>query len=167
MKSAFQENNQNNNSIMDTNLTPDLIPKSIKRPRILTISSLIVCMVSLFHLFKFIQILINLQILQTLPITVDPIYLAVIGFIWGVLGLFLTWSFWTGKHWSQRVGLFLSLAYMIFFWIDLIWIAEPEVLQTRWLINLILTALGFPVVILILNLKSSNDYFSGNPAKID
>ena len=152
---------------MDTNITPELIPKSIKRPRILTISSLIVCMVSLFHLFKFIQILINLQILQTLPITVSPIYLAVIGLIWSVLGLFLTWSLWTGKPWSQRAGFFLSLAYMIFFWIDLIWIAEPEVLQTRWLINLILTALGIPVVILILNLKSSRDYFCGNPAKID
>jgi hypothetical protein len=124
-------------------------------------------MVSIFHLFNFIQFLINLQILQTLPITVSPIYLAVIGLIWGVLGLFLTWSLWTGKPWSQRAGLFLSLAYMIFFWIDLIWLAEPEVLKTRWLINLILTALGLPAVILILNLKSSRDYFSGNPVKID
>ncbi len=152
---------------MNPNITPDLIHISLKRPRILTILSLIVCMVSLFHLFKFIQILINLQILQTLPVTVSPIYLAVIGLIWGVLGLFLTWSLWTGKPWSQRAGILLSLAYMIFFWIDLIWIAEPEVLQTRWLINLILTALGIPAVILILNLKSSRDYFSGNPAKID
>jgi hypothetical protein len=91
----------------------------------------------------------------------------VIGLIWGILGLFLTWSLWTGKPWSQRAGLFLSLAYMIFFWIDLIWIAEPEVLQTRWLINLILTALCIPAVILILNLKSSRDYFCGNPVKID
>ena len=152
---------------MNTNITPELIPKSIKRPRILTILNLIVCMVSLFHLFKFIQILINLKILQTLPITVSPICLAVIGLIWGILGLFLTWSLWTGKPWSQLAGLFLSLTYMIFFWIDLIWIAEPEVLQTRLIINLILTALAIPVVIMILNLKSSRDYFSRNPAKID
>ena len=152
---------------MNTKITPELIPKSIKRPRILTILSLIVCMVSLFHLFKFIQILINLKILQTLHITISPIYLAVIGLIWGVLGLFLTWSLWTGKPWSQLAGLFLSLTYMLFFWIDLIWIAEPEVLQTRWLINLILTALGLPAIVLILNLKSIRDYFNGNPAKID
>ena len=152
---------------MNNNIIPDLGHKSKKRPRILTVLSLVVCMVSFFHLFKLIQILINIQILQTLPITVSPIYLTIIGFIWGVLGLFLTWSLWTGKPWSQRAGLFISLAYTIFFWIDLIWIAEPEVLQTRWLINLILTALGIPAVILILNLKSSRDYFSGNPAKID
>ena len=148
-------------------ITPELNQKSRKRPRILTILSLVVCMVSLFHLFKFIQILINLQILQILPITVSPIYLAAEGLIWGVLGLFLTWSLWIGKPWSRRAGLFLSLAYSIFFWIDLIWIAEPEVLQTRLIINLILTALGLPAIILILNLKSSRDYFSRNPAKID
>jgi len=152
---------------MNKKITPDLIYKSKKRPRILTVFSLGIFIVSLFHLYKFIQILINFQILQTLPITISPIYLAVIGLIWGVLGLFLTWSLWTGKPWSQRASLFLSLAYMIFFWIDLIWIAEPEVLQTRWLINLILTVLGIPAVILILNLKSSRDYFGGNPAKID
>jgi len=152
---------------MNTNITPDLTPKSIKRPRILTIFSVVVFLFSFFHFFSTLQVFIYLQILQTLPVTISPYYLAVEGLIWGFLGLFLTWSLWTGKPWSQRAGLFFSLAYMIFFWIDLIWIAEPEVLQTRWLINLILTALGIPAVILILNLKSSRDYFSGNPAKID
>jgi len=152
---------------MNTNITPDLTPKSIKRPRILTIFSVIVFLFSFFHFFSTLQVFIYLQILQTLPVTISPYYLAVEGLIWGFLGLFLTWSLWTGKPWSQRAGLLLSLAYMIFFWIDLIWIAEPDILQTRWLINLILTALGIPAVILILNLKSSRDYFSGNPAKID
>jgi len=167
MQSAFQENNQNNNSIMKNKIIPESNQQSRKRPRILTILSLVVCMGSFFHLFKFIQILINLQVLRTLPITVSLVYLAVVGFIWSIAGLFLTWSLWTGKPWSQRAGLVLSLAYMIFFWIDLLWIAEPEVLQTRWLINLILTAFGLPAIILILNLKSSRDYFNGNPAKID
>jgi len=151
--------------------TQPAIPKyntpETKRPWIITIFSVIAFLFSFLYIYSALQVFIYLQILQTLPITISPYYLAVEGLIWGFLGLFLTWSLWTGKPWSQRAGLFLSLAYVIFFWIDLIWIAEPEVLQTRWLINLILTALGIPAVILILNLKSSRDYFSENPAKID
>jgi len=94
---------------MNTNITPDLTPKSIKRPRILTIFSVVVFLFSFFHFFSTLQVFIYLQILQTLPVTISPYYLAVEGLIWGFLGLFLTWSLWTGKPWSWQGVFWVSL----------------------------------------------------------
>jgi len=60
----------------------------------------------------------------------------------------------------------MSLLYSFVFWIDRIWIAEPEGLAQRWPINLLLTILGLGMILLIVNRKSSRDYFQENPAKI-
>ena len=151
----------------NSKITPEKISVLNKRPRTLTILSLVFLLISFYYMFKFVQVLLNLRVLQSLPITVSPLYLAADGLLWGIFGLILFWGLWMGLTWSRKAALALTLLFTIVFWVDLIWIAEPELLLTRWLINLILTALGIPAVFLILNLKSSRDYFSGNPAKID
>jgi hypothetical protein len=148
-------------------VTPENNSRSQKRPGILTVLSLVVLLIGVSHLFKFIQVLLNLRILQSLPLTVSPVYLAVDGLVWGVSGLILSWSMWTGQTWAGKAGLVLALLFAAAFWIDLIWISEPEQLQTRWLINLVFTALGLSAVFLSLNLANSRIFFSGNPAKIN
>jgi len=148
-------------------VTPENNSRSQKRPGILTVLSLVVLLIGVSHLFKFIQVLLNLRILQSLPLTVSPVYLAVDGLVWGVSGLILSWSLWTGRPWAGKAGLILALLFAAAFWIDLIWVSEPEQLQTRWLINLVFTALGLSAVFLSLNLTNSRIFFSGNPAKIN
>ncbi len=135
------------------------------RPWNITILSIFVLLISLFHLLKLSQVITQWETLTALPITVSPFYLAAGGFVWGVSGLILSWSLWTGQTWAAKVGLVLTLLFAAAFWIDLIWISEPEQLQTRWLINLVFTALGLPAVLLSLNLTNSRVFFSGIPAK--
>lgn len=137
------------------------------RPRNITVLSIFVLLISLFHLLKLSQVITQWEILSSLPITVSPFYLAADGFVWGISGLILSWGLWTGQTWAAKAGLILILFFAAEFWIDLIWIAEPEQLQTRWLINLVYTALGLPAVFLSLNLKNSRIFFSGNSAKIN
>ena len=135
------------------------------RPRNITVLSIFVLLISLFHLLKLSQVITQWEMLTALPITVSPFYLAADGFVWGVSGLILSWSLWTGQTWAAKVGLILTLLFAGVFWIDLIWISEPEQLQTRWLINLVFTMLGLPAVFLSLNLTNSHVFFSGNSAK--
>lgn len=137
------------------------------RPRNITVLSIFVLLISLFHLLKLSQVITQWEILSSLPITVSPFYLAADGFVWGVSGLILSWGLWTGQTWAAKAGLILILLFAAAFWIDLIWIAEPEQLQTRWLINLVFTALGLPAVILSLNLSNSRIFFSGNSTIIN
>ena len=135
------------------------------RPRNITVLSIFVLLFSIFHLLKLGQVITQWEMLSSLPITVSPFYLAADGFVWGVSGLILSWSLWTGQTWAAKAGLVLTLLFAGAFWIDLIWISEAEQLQTRWLINLVFTALGLPAVFLSLILTNSRIFFSGNPAK--
>jgi len=137
------------------------------RPRNITVLSIFVLLISLFHLLKLSQVITQWEMLSALPITVSPFYLAADGFVWGISGLILSWSLWTGQAWAAKAGLVLALLFAGAFWIDLIWISEAEQLQTRWLINLVFTILGLPAVFLSLNLTNSRVFFSGNPAKIN
>lgn len=141
--------------------------QSQSRPRNITVLSIFVLFISLFHLLKLSQVITQWEMLSALPIAVSPFYLAADGFVWGVSGLILSWSLWTGQTWAAKASLVLTLLFAGTFWIDLIWISEPEQLQTRWLINLVFTVLGLPAVFLILNLTNSRVFFSGNPAKIN
>lgn len=154
-------------AMMNKNMLPEKSIRPPKRPRMVTVICLMFLLIGVSHLFKFIQVLLNLRILQSLPLTVSPVYLAVDGLVWGVSGLILSWGLWTGQTWAGKAGLVLTLFFAAAFWIDLIWISEPEQLQTRWLINLVFTALGLSAVFLSLNLANSRIFFSGNPAKIN
>ena len=137
-----------------------------KRPRIITLLSILIFFISLFYLVKFSQAIIQWEFLASLSLTVSPLYLIGDGFIWALSAGFLSWSLWNGKTWSRSWGIIISVAYAVVFWIDLILLAEPGRLQTRWPINLILTLAGLPSIWLILNLKQSQAYFKRNPVKI-
>lgn len=152
---------------MNQIIPPEIAPRLLRRPRMVTVICLMFLLISVSHLFKFIQVLLNLRILQSLPLTVSPGYLAVDGLVWGVSGLILSWSLWTGRPWAGKASLVLTLLFAATFWIDLIWVSEPEQLQTRWLINLVFTVLGLSAVFLSLNLTNSRIFFSGNSAKIN
>ena len=136
------------------------------RPWNITVLSIFVLIISLFHLLKLIRVITQWEMVSSLPITVSPFYLAADGFVWGLSGLILSWGLWTGQTWAGKAILVLALLFAGTFWIDLIWVSEAEQLQTRWLINLVFTSLGLAAVFLCLNLTTSRIFFSGNPAKI-
>ena len=137
------------------------------RPRIITTLSILAFIFGLYHLIKFTQAIIQWKILTDLPLTISPLYLAIDGLVWGISGFFVAWSLWVGKHWARKSTLVFSMIYAVLFWVDLIWIAEPIVLQIRWLFNLAATLLGLLAVYSSLSTKASRDYYNRNPAKIE
>jgi hypothetical protein len=136
------------------------------RPTGIKVLSIIYFLISLFYLLKFSQVLLQWSRLEKLSLTISPFYLAADSTVWCVSGLILVWGLWAGKSWTRPAVLILSLLYSLVFWADRIWIAEPEGLAQRWPVNLVLTITGLGFIILILNRKSSRDYFQKNPAKI-
>ena len=135
------------------------------RPWNVTVLSIFVLIISLFHLLTLSQVITQWEKLSSLPITVPPFYLAADGFVWSVSGLILSWGLWTGQTWAGKAALVLALLFTAAFWIDLIWVSELEQLQTRWLINLVFTSLGLSAVFLSINLTNSRIFFNGDHAK--
>ena len=147
------------------NITPE--NKHMRsRPKTITLISFMFLLFSLFNMLKLSQAIFQWKTLISFQISLSPLYLVVTGLVWSVFGLFVSWSLWTRKSWARKSTLVIVMFYTIIFWVDLIWIAEPTVLQTRWLVNLCLTIIGLPTVYLSLYSKLSQDYFRGNPAKI-
>ena len=148
-------------------ISPENKIRPSKRPWVVTGLFVLVLLISLYHLFRFIQVLLNQQILEILSLKVSPIYLGADGLIWGIVGLILAWGLWNGYYWAWKAGLVLPLCFAVLFWIDLIWLSAPDRLQSRWLINLVLTIFGLSAVFISLTLPSSRIFFSRNSAKIN
>jgi len=136
------------------------------RPTGIKVLSIILFLISLFYLLKLSQVILQWSNLENLQLTTTPFYLAADSIVWCVSAIILAWGIWVGRRWAGPTTLIMSFTYSCAFWIDRIWIAEPEGLAQRWPINLLLTILGLGMILLIINRKSSRDYFRGNPAKI-
>jgi len=139
---------------------------SNNRPALITMLSILFALGSLFSLLKFSQALLQWNNLKNLPLSISPAYLAIDGLVWWATGLVLSLALWRGKGWSRPAVMIFSIVYSLEFWVDKIWIAEPEGLAQRWPINLLLTIIGLGMILLVLSLKSTRDYFCENPAKI-
>ena len=136
------------------------------RPRQITILCWVYLLISIFYFLKLGQVLLHWSSLEKLPLTISPLYLASDSLVWCVSAIILTWGLWVGRSWSRPTTLILSILFSMVFWVDKIWIAEPEGLAQRWPINLVLTMIGLGMILLVLSLKSTRDYFWENPAKI-
>ena len=136
------------------------------RPKSITTLSVLYSLISLIFLLKVNQVFFQWNRLVELPLTVSPTYLIVNGLVWCISGFVIALGLWKGKYWSSPAAVILSLLYSLVFWIDQIWISEPEVLLTRWPINLVYTIFGLGLIFIILNKKSSRAYFNRNPVKI-
>lgn len=141
-------------------------PWDRKRPGGITVLSLIWALVSLFYLVKFSTAIWQWDTLKSLSLSVPPIYLALDGLVRGSSAGFLAWSLWAGKPWSRTAGAAISLALVAATWLDLIILAEPLTIQTRWPVNLVLTLVGLPGFWALLSQRSSQAYFRRNPVKI-
>ncbi len=147
-------------------VTENTTSQEQKRPTGITVLSILYILISLFHLLKFSQVIMQWNILQKLRLAVSPLYLAGDGLIWFVSGMVMAAGLWRGKNWSSPAAMIISVFYSIVFWIDRIWIAQPEGLAQRWPVNLFLTIIGLGSIYLILKQKSSQSFFRENPAKI-
>ena len=135
------------------------------RPRSITFLSLLFLVVSLFYLTKFIQVILQWDILGSLPLEISPVYLLVDGLFRAVAAGILTWSLWIGKAWSRVGALIISCILAAATWLELIFLADPATLQTRWPFNLVLTLLGLPVLWWILNREESKAFFRVKSSK--
>ena len=119
-----------------------------------------------YQLYKFIQVLIHWQTLAGLGLGISPIYLALAGLAWGLIGSFAAWSIWSRQSWSPLFCGFGAVLYGSLFWIDRIFISQPDAFARRWPVNLVFTVLGYGLLTIILNQKANRRYFGKITVKI-
>ena len=131
-----------------------------ERPWLIIILAIVVLFVAAIHWTKFIMAIQQWDAIESAPTLVSPLYLALIGLGWGIACLPLVWGLWKGKPWAwlgmQIVGVFYALAT----WADLLWIADPDFVQTRWPFSLGLSLLGLGFLFVAVYHPASRHFFN-------
>jgi hypothetical protein len=78
-----------------------------------------------------------------------PFYIGITGAIWALTGLVLLWGFIRGAVWSRIAILGTSFIYVVWFWMDRLFI-QPQV-RTNWPFDLLITIilLGFTTAVVL------------------
>jgi len=137
-----------------------------RRPGAITFLAVLAGLISFFHLVKFGQVLLNWRVLLSLNPNAPLIYLAGDGLVWFAACGVLAWGLWTGRPWTRSTGQIISVLYFLGFWIDKLWIANPDKLLRRWPVYLLNSLVGLGLILWILTRPANREYFEKNPVKI-
>jgi hypothetical protein len=77
-----------------------------------------------------------------------PLYIAISGGVWLIVGLFLVWSMWQGKVWGRKAALCAAASFTIWYWFDRSVLQEihanwPFVLVVNMIFLLFMTTILF------------------------
>ncbi len=102
------------------------IERSNKRPWSVTLLALGVLIITVINLTRLVLSIRYWGFLNALH-AVSPFYLAITGLTWTVAGLFLLWGLWRGKIWVPRLMQAVALTYVLYYWLDLIFLKDHPV----------------------------------------
>lgn len=134
------------------------ISENDHRPWSITVLSLGIAAASLSGWLRFIQALLQWQVLQSLDLSVSALYLALTGALWGLLGLVSAVGLWQGWPRARTGTLVLTLLFMLWYWVDFLWLKAPEISRRGWPFSLTLSLLGGGLIMLILFLPSTRTH---------
>lgn len=133
-----------------------------KRPFVVTVLLLMVLSYTVLGWFGFLAALRNWDFLQSLPLSVPPLYLALRNIVWGAVGVPLIWGLWIGRRWAWYATQAVAGLYAVYYWLDRAFLADPTVspLGTgRWPFVLGLTAICLIYTLIVLRLPLSRRFF--------
>ena len=116
----------------------EAIPKR-RRPWYLTWLTVLVLFFALLNLLRMLAALRQWSYLKELPLSVAPLYLALSGAFWFAAGLPLAIGLWFGRRWARTAAWIAGLMYLLYYWVDRVWLAQPQTLATRWPFALMLS----------------------------
>jgi hypothetical protein len=85
-----------------------------------------------------------------------PLYIAISGGVWLILGLFLTWCIWQGKAWGRLLVMIASTGYTLWYWFDRLILQEPH---ANWQFVLASQFIFLLIIITILISKRTRSFF--------
>jgi hypothetical protein len=115
------------------------------RPFLVTLVAFVVLSITGIHLIRLIQALSWWDFLSSLP-RISPVYLALTGLLWTLVGLPIFVGLWLGRPGLPRATRVLALAYALYLWIDRLLVAN--IAETK--VNLPFTAGATALLLLIV-----------------
>jgi hypothetical protein len=86
-------------------------------------------------------------------------YLAITGFIWGLIGVILVWGLFLGRSWAPQLARGSAIAYATVYWMDRLFIADKSALISRWPFAFGLTVLLIGYTFWVLSRQKVQQYY--------
>jgi len=96
--------------------------------------------------------------LSSIAISVSPVYLALSGALWFLIGGTLIWILWRAEPGAPKVLRWLAFMYGLYYWIDR-WLLTVSILRERWPFALLMTIIGLVFVFLTLTRPNVANFF--------
>jgi hypothetical protein len=90
----------------------------MRRPLPVTILAVLVLLLTVWNGARCYAALTSWSVLAELGASPGPLYIALTGFVWVVLGLVLFQALWTRRRWARRAGWVYIALYLSYFWAD-------------------------------------------------
>lgn len=95
------------------------------RPWSVTCFTLGVLTLATVNLLRWTQTLRQWSLLQEL-LPISPVYHLATGLLWMAAGLPLAWGLWKGRPWAPLWSRLATVAYLLYYWVDRLLIADPS-----------------------------------------
>jgi len=132
--------------------------QSNSRPRIVTWLALIVLTFSILFAIRF---MLSFHV-PDLPLSVPQWYFPLTGFVWGFIGLILSYGLFRTLPWALRMLTWASLSFVVWYWIDWLLFARSEYGRGSWPASLILTILVLGIIFWIQHRTDVRTAFQEN-----
>lgn len=142
----------------------ETVPPRATRPRGVTLLVWLALILAVLHLTRLEQSLARWEFLET-TLPFSPIYLAINGAFWGLVGLVLTWALWFGKEWSPKL---LSLAALLFtasYWFERVALSGSPNRNINWPFAAGLNLLVLVFIFWQIQRKKVRRYFGDMPVQ--
>ena len=88
------------------------------------------------------------DVLYEFNASLSPLYLSITGAFWGIAGVVLLWSIWSGKTWSRRAILASVVLWLAEYWIERVFFQAPRAnLPFAVLLSALLLAVTFAITL--------------------
>jgi len=125
-------------------------------------ATILISMVLLFTSLNILRTVAAIQswsFLESLPMRIPVIFLAISGIIWTLLGITLLIGLFLKSKLGLPIARVLFIGYPIYYWFDRLFIAKVGLNDSRWQFPLVLTFLTLIIGIWISNDPKTRDYF--------
>jgi len=118
----------------------------IDRPFSVTIIIWLVLIIAVSNLIRLARAVFQWDFLLGL-IEVHPTYLIMSGLVWGIIGIVLVWGLWKAHEWAFYVLRWGAALYIMYIWLDRLFISSPNVRNTN---NLFVSVVSLLIMVWIL-----------------
>ena len=130
-----------------------------KRPRSVTWLAVGVLMLTGLQFVRLYNTILKWDYLQTLPLSVAPLFFAVSGLIWGLVALGMWWGLWRGKNWSVSYSRYAAILFTIYYWIDQLLLRNNPLRKTSFPFAIGMTLILLATTLWILSRPKAQLFF--------